>query len=76
MVYDAATRQLLLFGGSRLIGTAGGFYGDTWIWTGFRRPWVTTGGSSAQLMTARRARVTPETASCSDSVPHSDTASP
>jgi hypothetical protein len=34
MVYDAATRQLLLFGGSRMIGTAGGFYGDTWSWTG------------------------------------------
>jgi hypothetical protein len=35
--YDAATNQLLLFGGSRLIGTGGGFYGDTWIWTG--RDW-------------------------------------
>jgi hypothetical protein len=34
MVYDAATGQLLLFGGSSLIGTAGGFLGDTWTWTG------------------------------------------
>jgi hypothetical protein len=34
MVYDAATGQLLLFGGSRLIGTRGGFYGGTWMWTG------------------------------------------
>jgi hypothetical protein len=34
LVYDAATRQLLLFGGSSKIGTAGGFFGDTWIWTG------------------------------------------
>jgi hypothetical protein len=24
----------LLFGGSKLIGTAGGFLGDTWVWTG------------------------------------------
>ncbi len=34
MVYDATTRQLLLFGGSRLIGTGGGFLSDTWIWDG------------------------------------------
>jgi hypothetical protein len=34
LVYDAATGQLLLFGGSSKIGTAGGFFGDTWIWTG------------------------------------------
>jgi len=37
MVYDAATAQLLLFGGSRRIGTSGGFYGGTWVWTG--RTW-------------------------------------
>ena len=37
MVYDGATGQLLLFGGSKLIGTGGGFLGDTWIWTG--RDW-------------------------------------
>jgi Galactose oxidase, central domain len=37
MVYDAATNQLLLFGGSRLIGTGGGFYRNTWVWTG--RDW-------------------------------------
>jgi hypothetical protein len=29
-----ATGQLLLFGGSTLIGTAGGFLGDTWTWNG------------------------------------------
>jgi hypothetical protein len=34
MAYDAATGQLLLFGGSSLIGIAGGFHGDTWTWTG------------------------------------------
>jgi hypothetical protein len=34
LVYDAATSQLLLFGGSSKIGTAGGFFGDTWVWTG------------------------------------------
>ena len=34
LVYDAATGQLLLFGGSRKIGTAGGFFGDTWTWNG------------------------------------------
>jgi hypothetical protein len=34
LVYDAATGQLLLFGGSTLIGTGGGFLGDTWTWTG------------------------------------------
>jgi hypothetical protein len=34
LVYDAATGQLLLFGGSSKIGTAGGFFGDTWTWTG------------------------------------------
>jgi hypothetical protein len=34
LVYDAATGQLLLFGGSSKIGTAGGFFGDTWVWTG------------------------------------------
>ncbi|HLQ55191.1 MAG TPA: hypothetical protein VK162_13090 [Streptosporangiaceae bacterium] len=37
MAYDDATSQLLLFGGSRLIGTSGGFHGDTWTWTG--RTW-------------------------------------
>jgi len=37
VVYDAATSQLLLFGGSARIGTAGGFFGDTWLWTG--RAW-------------------------------------
>jgi hypothetical protein len=25
---------MLLFGGSSKIGTAGGFFGDTWIWNG------------------------------------------
>jgi hypothetical protein len=34
LCYDPASRQLLLFGGSSGIGTAGGFFGDTWIWTG------------------------------------------
>jgi Kelch motif len=34
LVYDAATGQLLLFGGSSKIGTAGGYFGDTWVWDG------------------------------------------
>ncbi len=34
VVYDPATRQLLLFGGSSRPATEGGFLGDTWIWTG------------------------------------------
>jgi len=34
LVYDATSDQLLLFGGSSRIGTAGGFLGDTWVWTG------------------------------------------
>src|SRR5262249_46394822 len=37
IVYDAATRQLLLFGGSVRSGTGGGFFGDTWVWNG--RTW-------------------------------------
>jgi hypothetical protein len=35
MVYDPATRQMLLFGGST--GVEDGFQGDTWAWTG--RTW-------------------------------------
>jgi hypothetical protein len=38
IVYDPATSQLLLFGGSARPGTGGGFFGDTWIWTG--RTWT------------------------------------
>ncbi len=38
MVYDGATRQLLLFGGSRFPFTQGGFFGDTWSWNG--RTWT------------------------------------
>jgi hypothetical protein len=34
LVYDAASGQLLLFGGSSKIGTEGGYFGDTWVWTG------------------------------------------
>ena len=34
MVWDPATRQLLLFGGSQLAGTAGGFLDGTWTWDG------------------------------------------
>ena len=34
MVYDGATQQLLLFGGSRLPFSGGGFLGDTWAWNG------------------------------------------
>jgi hypothetical protein len=34
MVFDGATGQLLLFGGSRFPFTSGGFLGDTWVWTG------------------------------------------
>jgi hypothetical protein len=34
MVFDRATRQLLLFGGSARPGTEGGFNAETWIWTG------------------------------------------
>lgn len=36
MVFDPATHQMLLFGGSQLPGTAGGFLGDTWSWNGSR----------------------------------------
>jgi hypothetical protein len=38
IVYDQATRQLLLFGGSSRPATEGGFLGDTWVWTG--RTWT------------------------------------
>ncbi len=34
IVWDPATRQLLLFGGSTRPYTEGGFLGDTWTWTG------------------------------------------
>jgi len=34
MVYDTATGQLLLFGGSRHPFTGGGYLGDTWTWDG------------------------------------------
>jgi hypothetical protein len=34
IVYDAATHQLLLFGGSGRPGTAGGYDDQTWLWTG------------------------------------------
>jgi len=34
MVYDPATSQLLLFGGSRHPFTQGGFLADTWAWDG------------------------------------------
>jgi hypothetical protein len=34
IVYDGATGQLLLFGGSRYPFTQGGFLGDTWAWNG------------------------------------------
>jgi hypothetical protein len=34
VVFDPATHQLLLFGGSRFPGTIGGFLGDTWSWDG------------------------------------------
>src|SRR5712691_1002940 len=34
MAYDAATGQLLLFGGSTRPGTQGGYLGDTWTWNG------------------------------------------
>ncbi len=34
IVYDPATRQLLLFGGSAKPGTEGGYNGETWTWTG------------------------------------------
>jgi Galactose oxidase, central domain len=32
MVYDAASGQLLLFGGSRRPFTSGGYLADTWVW--------------------------------------------
>src|SRR6266487_99387 len=38
IVWDGATRQLLLFGGSRLPFTGGGFLADTWAWNG--RSWT------------------------------------
>jgi hypothetical protein len=38
IVYDPATKQLLLFGGSTLLGTSGGYLGDTWSWNG--RNWI------------------------------------
>jgi hypothetical protein len=38
IAYDYASRQLLLFGGSRRPGTGGGFSDQTWIWNG--RTWV------------------------------------
>ncbi len=34
IVWDPATRQLLLYGGSTRPYTEGGFLGDTWTWTG------------------------------------------
>jgi hypothetical protein len=34
LVYDQATGQLLLFGGSSRPFFGGGFFGDTWVWTG------------------------------------------
>lgn len=34
MVYDAATGQLLLFGGSARPGTGGGYNAETWTWAG------------------------------------------
>jgi hypothetical protein len=34
MVYDGATRQLLLFGGSRLPFSGGGYLAGTWSWNG------------------------------------------
>jgi hypothetical protein len=34
IVYDGATHQLLLFGGSMRPGTGGGFLAGTWVWSG------------------------------------------
>jgi galactose oxidase-like protein len=34
MVYDQASGQLLLFGGSRRPFSGGGYLGDTWVWKG------------------------------------------
>jgi hypothetical protein len=34
LVYDPATRQLLLFGGSSKVAFGGGFSNQTWVWTG------------------------------------------
>jgi len=34
VVFDAATSQLMLFGGSSQPGSGGGFNNETWIWTG------------------------------------------
>jgi hypothetical protein len=40
MVYDAATKQVVLFGGIAYAGANANYFGDTWSWDGVTKTWT------------------------------------